>query len=610
MRRRPGIAGIKATQAERGQFRAVGEAVAETQAAVMRGQMSEFKERLEEFALRHKSDIRSNPEFRAQFHAMCAHIGVDPLASNKGTWNKLLGFGDFYYELGVQVIEACITSRPFTGGLMELSLVHKYVQRRRGSKADPVSEDDLLHAIKRLQGLGSGFGVVKIGSRQFVRSMPTELSTDSNTLIELAQRLGGYFALADAVASTGWQEERVREAVTLMAREGLVLIDDQPGADGPTAAASSAAQMPLAAGSRPRPPRIYWVPAVGVWPAIEAYRQESGLASVPLPPTVDITLTSVRSMASEANALQAAAAAAGAAPAAELAQAGDSDRSCEAATPASYRTPSIAAALAAALPQQLYGVSRRPSDKTNGPFTTNIYVKRQQASITGLTQQQAAVAHDLVATWRVSALNWQHKRQCNDLNFPAAGYSQDAALMGQLRQLHTVWDMKEFLDAVLQQPPTAAVSAAPAAAAGPAAAPPSGSRKRKRRPPARVLQAAWAKDEQQWADEGPPGPTVLPLLVGRAAEAAQRQVEQAVQAFAAADRASPAGMLRPLQHLLRALDEQAGEALQEVVAGWCGYSLERQQEVFDAALGVAARGAWVRLDSQLRLALALTEAET
>ena len=35
---------------------------------------------------------------------------------------------DFYYELGVQVIEACITSRPFTGGLMELSLVHKYVQ--------------------------------------------------------------------------------------------------------------------------------------------------------------------------------------------------------------------------------------------------------------------------------------------------------------------------------------------------------------------------------------------------------------------------------------------------------------------------------------------------
>ncbi len=47
--------------------------------------------------------------------------------------------------------------------------------------------------------------------------------------------------------------------------------------------------MPLAAGSRPRPPRLFWVPAVGVVPAIEAYRQEFGLASTPLVPTVDIT---------------------------------------------------------------------------------------------------------------------------------------------------------------------------------------------------------------------------------------------------------------------------------------------------------------------------------
>ena len=47
-----------------------------------------------------QNDIRKNPEFRAQFHAMCARCGVDPLASNKGFWAELLGIGDFYYELG------------------------------------------------------------------------------------------------------------------------------------------------------------------------------------------------------------------------------------------------------------------------------------------------------------------------------------------------------------------------------------------------------------------------------------------------------------------------------------------------------------------------------
>ena len=29
------------------------------------------------------ADIKQDPVFRAQFHKMCANVGVDPLASNK-----------------------------------------------------------------------------------------------------------------------------------------------------------------------------------------------------------------------------------------------------------------------------------------------------------------------------------------------------------------------------------------------------------------------------------------------------------------------------------------------------------------------------------------------
>ena len=36
---------------------------------------------------------------------MCAAIGVDPLASSKGFWAEMLGMGDYYYELGVRVVE-------------------------------------------------------------------------------------------------------------------------------------------------------------------------------------------------------------------------------------------------------------------------------------------------------------------------------------------------------------------------------------------------------------------------------------------------------------------------------------------------------------------------
>ena len=150
-----------------------------------------------------------------------------------------------------------------------------------------------------------------------------------------------------------------------------------------------------------------------------------------------------------------------------------------------------------------------------------------------------------------------------------------------------------------------------------------------------------------------PSPASAALVAGRVAEAAQRKVEQAMQAFAVADRNAAASMLPPLQHILRALGKKGGAALQvsssrgsrgfqnfgllvpellllachdaasvpahlhfrfavscphlqEVVASWSSYPLERHQELFDAALAVASEGDWGQLEGQLRLALDLT----
>ncbi len=65
------------------QFKNVGDEVKQSNLQAMKDQMSLFRAKLEEFALKHKNDIRRDPEFRAKFHTMCANIGVDPLASNK-----------------------------------------------------------------------------------------------------------------------------------------------------------------------------------------------------------------------------------------------------------------------------------------------------------------------------------------------------------------------------------------------------------------------------------------------------------------------------------------------------------------------------------------------
>jgi ESCRT-II complex subunit VPS22 len=82
-------------------------------------------------------------------------------------WNELLGFGDFYYELGVQLVEACLGSRPLNGGLMELGQLRAAVERRRGSRSDPVSEDDIVRAIRKLK-VGSGEHTMWVTSRACV----------------------------------------------------------------------------------------------------------------------------------------------------------------------------------------------------------------------------------------------------------------------------------------------------------------------------------------------------------------------------------------------------------------------------------------------------------
>ncbi|KAK8961791.1 hypothetical protein KSP40_PGU021976 [Platanthera guangdongensis] len=187
MRRRPGIAGLQTAAAARDQYRLVGENVAKIRTDLMKEQLATFKSQLEEFARKHKNDIRKNPIFRSQFHEMCAKVGVDPLASKVGFWAELLGIGDFYYELGVQIVEICLASRSHNGGLINLQELCSLLSQRRKAVREAISEDDCLRAISKLKVLGSGFEVISIGKKKLVRSVPTELNRDHNEILELAQ---------------------------------------------------------------------------------------------------------------------------------------------------------------------------------------------------------------------------------------------------------------------------------------------------------------------------------------------------------------------------------------------------------------------------------------
>ncbi|KAI8354850.1 EAP30/Vps36 family-domain-containing protein [Mortierella sp. GBAus27b] len=214
---------LRATQES---YQRVGQAISDNQLEQLRGQMETFRTNLENFARLHRKDIQKDPVFRMHFQKMCTNIGVDPLASSKGYWGELLGVGDFYYELGIQIIDVCLSTRALNGGLMELSEVKRRVERMRDTGMQ-ISDDDMLRSIKTLAPLGSGFQVLQIGDKTMVSSVPRELNRDQSAILALVQNTNGHVNAALISDRLRWENGRIKTALDSLLEDSLMWIDQQ-----------------------------------------------------------------------------------------------------------------------------------------------------------------------------------------------------------------------------------------------------------------------------------------------------------------------------------------------------------------------------------------------
>ncbi|KAI1310259.1 Vacuolar protein sorting-associated protein SNF8 [Mortierella claussenii] len=232
-------------------YQRVGQTISDNQLEQLNSQLDTFRANLETFARLHRKDIQKDPVFRMHFQKMCGNIGVDPLASSKGYWGELLGVGDFYYELGIQIIDVCLSTRALNGGLMELNEVKRRVESMRGlrkpKEANSVSssstskwaslshkdtsmeitEDDVLRSIKTLTPLGSGFQVLQIGDKKMVSSVPRELNRDQSVILALVQNTNGHVNTVLIHKRLGWEPTRIKTALDTLLEDSLMWVDQQ-----------------------------------------------------------------------------------------------------------------------------------------------------------------------------------------------------------------------------------------------------------------------------------------------------------------------------------------------------------------------------------------------
>lgn len=230
MRRRAGVGAIQKQKLEQEKYKDKGTELQENQLEQMSKQLEVFRVNLEEFASKHKKEIRKNALFRRQFQDMCAAIGVDPLASGKGFWS-VLGIGDFYYELSVQIVEVCLATNYKNGGLISLDeLRHRLVQARgKNIQHQEISIDDLLRAAHKLRILGSGFSVLPVGKGQYlVQSIPGVLSMDHTAVLQQAASSGiAHVSKSILSECLRWESERAEKSLDHLLKEGLCWIDKQ-----------------------------------------------------------------------------------------------------------------------------------------------------------------------------------------------------------------------------------------------------------------------------------------------------------------------------------------------------------------------------------------------
>lgn len=252
-RRTPGLSSLSSSRLQTHHYTNHGATLRNRNAASLETQLSVFQSLLHNFALTHSKDIRANPAFRAEFARMCSALNIDFLASSyhrdsnsanssssskstggnsgESIWAQLLGgsVNDFYFQLGVLIVEECRLTRAENGGLISVSdLKARISASKRIGGSMEVSDDDIKRAVDSLTPLGSCFSIMKIGHRSLIRSVPKELNTDQSTVLEAIQILG-YVTVSMLQLNLSWERPRAHAVIDDLMADSLVWVDTQAG---------------------------------------------------------------------------------------------------------------------------------------------------------------------------------------------------------------------------------------------------------------------------------------------------------------------------------------------------------------------------------------------
>ncbi|KAH8867359.1 Vacuolar-sorting protein isoform 2 [Schistosoma japonicum] len=227
MYRKAGIASIKSKSLAQSKYKEKGDELAENQITTISRQFDQVRHSLELFASKHGNKIKEDSQLRSQFQAMCSSIGVDPIAYSRGCWSETLGLGEFYYHLGVKIIEVCMAHEKHTGGIMPLRELVSLLNKNRTQYESEVSTEDVKRSIRKLRCLGTGFSLISLpGGRLLVQSVPGEMNMDQTLVLGLAESSDSHVTTTAVMEKFNWTKDRADAVFRHLIQEGIAWVDN------------------------------------------------------------------------------------------------------------------------------------------------------------------------------------------------------------------------------------------------------------------------------------------------------------------------------------------------------------------------------------------------
>lgn len=190
-------------------------------------QLQVFQAALISFKSQYASEIIQNEDVRNNFAEVCVAFGIDPLVVASSIVGEENNNTERLNQLCLKIIDSCSRTRTINGGIISIEDLLDIINSDTWVNQDlhlNFEQKDIFEALEHLNVLGNELQIIKIGKKEFIKSIPQEINLDQKKTLEAADILG-YVTISILKDNFNWKRIRCQSVIDELVSNGILWVD-------------------------------------------------------------------------------------------------------------------------------------------------------------------------------------------------------------------------------------------------------------------------------------------------------------------------------------------------------------------------------------------------